>query len=1455
MRSPILRITHIIALLLSILTVNAQNSTWTHYSTDDGLTENSILSMYQDKQGFMWFGSFSGLNRFDGYKFKTYKALAGDKNGLKSDKIEYITEDNYGFIWIRTNEGVVYRLDKRNDKFQPIPQSIKPFEKFSAELRNIKKMSNGNLWLVATNSGCFKVEIDPNDYSIRCKHFSVKNGLLASDSVNNIFEDSWHNVWVLTKAGITEINSEGVIKHYFNNKINALSFYKLINIDKKEDILTASNGKLIKYDKQNKSFVTIQLPTTSNLRDIIPMRDKQYAIITENDGFFIYNYSNNQYRHFNGKDSPYLNAKRLNGYVDKYNELWLNSESDGILHLDPKTNKIRKLTLNTDKIGSYLVRPRAQIFEDIHNNLWIYPRIGGFSLYNRKTQQLEYFHNSPEDPDRWFSNVIYSYCSDNQGNLWLSTFSQGIEKITFYPTTFRLFKPMPTSNGVTDNEVRALCEDHSGNLWVAMRSGVVLLFDKDKKQIGYLGRTGKLNEPRKFEALVYAILVDDENNVWLGTKGDGLFLLKPQGNKKTYSIRHFTEGKDKYGINSNIIYALNQDKNGRVWVGTFDGGLNYIDETNGSIRFINSNNDLKQFPIKQFNRVRCITSNNNGLWVGTTSGLLYCNNTHTNPQNIRFQSYTRNMESSHSLSSNDICKILVTKKGQVLVGTIGGGLNILQASVNGTTFKSYNAGKNFPTDVILGMVEDKEGHTWISSENKLIKFEPQTSRFEVISKNYGIEKTNFSESTALKLQHNGEVLFGCNNGIYYFNPSQIKHKTYTPPLVFTGFTLFNKDSVSSTDASLEYNINTSNAITLKYNQSVFTIEFSALDFRSPNNILYAYKLESGDKSEYIIQKQRSVTFTKLQPGDYVFKVKSTNSEGIWVNNEREIHITILPPFWKSGWAYLIYTLLVIGIVILSAYILFVIFKLQNKVKMEEELTETKLQFFTEISHELRTPLTLISLPVENILNESSLPAAIKEQLSLIKRNVDRMVRLVNQILEFRKIEETGIGLTIEETKLGLFVKDVCAYYADIAKQKSLNIVITDNSNEQTVFIDKDKVDKIIYNILSNAFKYSPSNSEIHISIYTEGERIYVSIQDKGPGLSDKIKNKIFKLYQSTGNDNGMQTGTGIGLAFSKKLANAHKATLELESIANEGTCVKIGFLLGTNHFEKEDLLRLNDVIDTNINNPTSENKQSSTHADTIILVVEDNIELRQFMVNALRSKYHVIEASNGEEAIETGLNVIPDIIISDILMPKMDGLELARRIKEDINISHIPIILLTAKTDIESKLDALKKGVDDYITKPFSINYLEARIENLLKTREQLQSYFKSTLSNGTITLSKPEITSLDELFIDKTIQYLEQNYENSNMNIDDIALGAGVSRSSFFKKIKSLTGLAPVDFIREFRLQKALQIIEAGENNISQIAYGVGINDTRYFSKCFKQKYGMNPSEYISKYISKNKP
>jgi len=564
---------------------------------------------------------------------------------------------------------------------------------------------------------------------------------------------------------------------------------------------------------------------------------------------------------------------------------------------------------------------------------------------------------------------------------------------------------------------------------------------------------------------------------------------------------------------------------------------------------------------------------------------------------------------------------------------------------------------------------------------------------------------------------------------------------------------------------------------------------------------------------------------------------------------------------------LFYFVVFVLLSVLTAYILFTIFKLRNEVDIEHRITNMKLRFFTDISHELRTPLTLIASPIDHILKKEALSVNVREQLQVVQKNTNRMLRLINQILDFRKIQNKKMKLIIEAIQVADFLEEIKSSFTKLAEEKNIKLQIADSTHNAQLWVDKDKFEKIFFNLLSNAFKFSSTENQIDILITDDIEHVIITVQDKGTGISKDRLKLLFERFESFASTNniGFQASTGIGLSLTKELVELHGASIEVESESGKGSAFKVAFRKGVEHFGTSEEFVLHDLSEAQVNTEKLEPLDEDIDEETDltekivgelpkVLVVEDNSELRNFLKTALVANYEVYEAADGRTALDMALTCFPDMIISDIMMPDMDGLELARTIKGDINISHIPFILLTAKTDIESKLEALELGVDDYITKPFSLAYLEARIENLLKIREQLQGYFKSTLTSGVITLSKPDITNLDDVFINKTMTFLEEHYDDSTMNIDDIAGYAGLSRSSFFKKIKSLTGLAPVDFVREFRLQKATQLIETGETNIGQLAYNVGINDTRYFRKSFKQKYGINPSEYIAKKLDKDK-
>ncbi|MFT3738138.1 MAG: hybrid sensor histidine kinase/response regulator transcription factor [Breznakibacter sp.] len=606
-----------------------------------------------------------------------------------------------------------------------------------------------------------------------------------------------------------------------------------------------------------------------------------------------------------------------------------------------------------------------------------------------------------------------------------------------------------------------------------------------------------------------------------------------------------------------------------------------------------------------------------------------------------------------------------------------------------------------------------------------------------------------------------------------------------------------------------------------------------------------------------MQKQRFATYTNLPHGEYVLRVKSTNSDGVWVNNERMLKIKILPSFWVTGWAYLIYFVVIVLIVAIGAYILFVIYHLKNRVTMEHQLTELKLRFFTDISHELRTPLTLIAAPVEHMINDESLPGKFKDEMRLVSRNTDRMLRLINQILDFVKIQNRKMDMRVEEVPIGATVAKIMGNFRSLASDHHIDFTLNDQTNGETVYLDIDKFEKIVFNLLSNAFKFTNSGKTIQVILENHKDSVAMKVKDSGVGMSENKRKALFERFESFIDRNLFnQPSTGIGLSLVKQLADMHKARIEVDSKEGEGTTFTLEFMKGIGHFDNDADI----IVPENVESLQGDTENTSAgdgaeeFADTTVLVVEDNAEMRLFLRGILGKSYRVLEATNGREGLDVATSEVPDLIISDIMMEGMDGLELCRKLRNGLQTSHIPLILLTAKTSIESKLEGLETGADDYITKPFSTTWLLARVENLLDQRRKLQEVYRSKLGLKQVEVhpSPPQIHSFDQKFLDDLTALMEKNMDNGSLVVDDLVAEMGVSRSVFFKKLKTLTGLAPIEFIKEMRVKRAAQLMESGQFNMTQISYMVGINDPRYFSKCFKQHFGVTPTEYKDRLAGK---
>ena len=767
------------------------------------------------------------------------------------------------------------------------------------------------------------------------------------------------------------------------------------------------------------------------------------------------------------------------------------------------------------------------------------------------------------------------------------------------------------------------------------------------------------------------------------------------------------------------------------------------------------------------------------------------------------------------------------------------------------------------------MIEDKEGSLWVISENALTRFNPEKETFEYYDKKYMQQELYFTE--AAPVLENNQLLLGTDIGILKISPEHLQKSNYAPPIVFTGF------KIQGTSQDLD--INDLEELRLKPSERNVTFQFAALDYVAPESISYAYRLKGLEEKWNEVDNSRSASYINLPPGEYELQIRSTNSDGVWMEKARILPITVLPTFWETYWAWILYVVLFVLSTATIVYIILYIYRLRHQINIEQQLANIKLRFFTDISHELRTPLTLIASPVSEILEHETLTTNARKHLTLVHKNTERMLHLVNQILDFRKIENKKMKVLLEKTDVLSLLQKVMDNFRLIAEEKNINYQLETNQEAIETWIDQDKFEKIIFNLLSNAFKYTPANKSITVIANVESSRLIVSIKDEGIGIDLQKQQTLFQRFETLVKFNILQPSSGIGLSLVKELIELHCGNIEVKSqpgVGSEFTVIlpmnqkvyegreNTEFILNDGNSvpaEKKNEIRpmveIASMADITPSETAKEPNQISNEEDPVsILIVEDNVELRNFLSDILSESYRVLTATNGQEGLNQAREYIPDLIISDIMMPAMDGLDMVKNIKENREICHIPIILLSAKSSLDDRISGLEQGIDDYITKPFSATYLKIRIKSLLHQRKELQEiYWKAwseklnntqeTTLEEKLTPSQPQIISYDEQFMQQVMQVMEEQMENSELTVDEFAQLLNLGRSVFYQKLKSIIGLSPVDFIREIRIKRAVQLIDSGEYNFSQVAYMTGFNDPKYFGKCFKRQMGMTPSEY----------
>lgn len=1440
-----------------------------HYSTEDGIPQYNIMDMLQDKKGFLWLATWDGLSKFDGYKFKNYKAKLDNKYFMRSNRIENLHADKYGRIWFKSYDGDTHCFDPATEEFWGI-QSLENMAQ--NKITSITIQPSGRIWLILDSNGCVLLK---DSTFTNIDFLNLKNKKLTSNKINDILEDSKANSWILTDNGIVRLSPDNDTKNFFSeityeNNENKQQFFKGIEL-KNEMWFGTEKGRIWRVPKTSGQNKLLQLPFHSDIVNFIKIDDGRIGIFSKNEGFAILNIKSNAIQVFNSNNLSGLTSNEVTPiHIDKENNLWFETSDIGINRFNLNTHQFKSFKVATVDVMSFVLPPISYVIEDINGRLWVQPKGGGFSLYNKATDSLEPFFNSPNSANWLFSNSLHSAFSDKQGNLWLSTHTHGLEKVVFDNSLFSTTAISEKKYPKTANEVRSVFEDDRLNLWVSTKDRKLTIFDKNRKKIGEFGLDGTIHQNALMPANVYCIMEDVAENIWIGTKGAGVILLEKTSQPLKFKVTQYKNNPSNvYSLSDNSVYSIFQDVMGHIWIGTYGGGLNLMDKKNDRVQFINHRNHLENYPIEVCSQVRFVTQNRQGnICLGTTGGMLMFSPKFSSPEAIRFKRYSLEPNNLNGITNNDVHGITITKKGEMFLFTFGGGIDKVTNFDNQgfpTKFKSYTTENGLPSDVTLAIIEDEFGELWVCTENSLTLFNPKTGNFRTFSEIRKImENSYFSEFSACRLR-NDDIVFGYSGGILTFTPKNISNSSYKPYIALTNFQIFNKDVTVGDKSPLKKIIDDDQKLKLSHKQKYFNIQFAALDFIDPENIQYAYKLEGFDKEWNYVRNQRVAYYTNIPKGKYVFKVKSTNSDGIWVDNERDLPITVLPSFWESIWAIFFYVLLTAGLIylVLRTYLNF--YHLKANIQLEKKMSELKLRFFTDISHEIRTPLTMISGPVDYLMQDSKTPENVKQQLHTVSQNTNRMLRLVNQILDLRKIQFTN--LKVQEIYFAGFVSKICDNFTEIAENQKIQFNFQDYSNNATVWIDPDSAEKIIINLLSNAFKYTPSGKSIYVNVIEDDKNVSVEIKDEGVGISKEKQKKLFNRFESFSVDK-TKPSTGIGLNMVKELADKHAAKVTVESEEEKGSSFTISFRKGLAHFDKkvEIIAKGTEIIpqEKPVEQLTQKNDIESTEEEKnekpSILVVEDDDELRSFIRTILQDEYQVYEAADGVEGMKKALKMYPDFIVSDVMMPNMDGIELLHSIRNEHSTSHIPVVLLTAKSTIETKLEGLEYGADDYITKPFSVTYFKARIANLLKQRKNLQQIYRDSLvpfnsaSKSTIENVKeyhPEVVAIashDDEMMKKVMELIEKNMDNYDFSVEELSKFVGMSRSVFFKKLKSLTGLSPIEFLRDIKMKRAAQLLETGQLMVKEVASMVGILDTRYFARCFKAKYGMIPQEFKNK-------
>ncbi len=1326
-----------------------------HLTMENGLSQNSVMAIAQDKNQLIWMGTRHGLNRYDGYRFKIYNSSSDNQNSISDNVITTLLSDSKGRLWVGTENGLNL-YNEKSDRF----------------IRINKKSSS--------------------------KSFSC-------DSVECVYEDPQKNIWIGTYNGLNLVlNAEKQV-------------FKKFLFDKPER-KTGVNYILsvIKDDQQN-----IWAGTVNGLVRIYLVKGKYHFEI---------------FRHKAG-DSNSISSNAVKSIViDKQKRLWLGTYN-GLNLFDYQHKTFTRYQTSATDANSIVNNDIRKLTCDKRGNIWIGTQ-EGLSILDPNTRKFSNYRYDPEQSSGLSQNSIHSIFQDLNGSMYVGTFYKGVNVVYPSATPFTVYRNSKKQQGLSSNIVSAMAEDQYHNLWIGTEGGGLNYVNRSKNTFTYY-RSEPNNSNGLNSNLIKTLCLDKTGQLLVGTHRGGLYVFNPSAQ----NFRKIINVKDlKNSPGGAEVIAITEDSNGMVWVGSRDG-LSTLSKTNGMYAGTTIKSILEKSIRNKYIQV-IFEDQAKNLWIGTRAGLYVYN-----PSSKRITAYYQNKANAKGLKSEYINCIMQLKNGNIGIGTALGGLSIFDNKSR--KFKNYNEKDGLPNSNVFGIIEDEEKNLWISTDKGLSKLVTSTGKFINYTKSDGLAGNNFNISSFLKDSH-GEFFFGGYDGLTAFYPKQIDINKNVAPITFTGLKLFNQPvEVNSSNGILKEAIQNTPQITFKHDENNFSIDFALLNYIKPEKNSYSYILKGHSKA-WAKTDVPSVSYADLPSGNYTFVVTGNNNDGTPSGKAASLKITVLPPFWATWWAYLIYLAFFSGLLFLIVRYLFV----RALLKRTEDMQKMKLNFFTYVAHEIRTPLTLILGPLENLSNQYQTDTELNRQLIPIKNNANRLMRLITELMDFRKAETGHLTLHVTEDNIIEFINEIFISFSHLAQANGIQYEFIHEQENINLFFDKRQLEKVLFNLLSNAFKFCDNGGKISVAVLESDEEVTIGISDNGLGIPAESLKGLFSDYFQV-DEQQSQIGSGIGLALSKAIVEEHQGSITVESTPAENgsrgfTKFTVKLKKGKSHFKTAlfdgikdypahpDLYTQQMEETIKVTNPEKEMKPA---AETI-LVVEDNREIRLLITSLVGSQYQVAESENGLLGWETAVETLPDLIICDIMMPVMDGIELCRRLKQDERTSHIPVIILTARSSHIHQVSGLETGADAYITKPFSPELLLLNVRNLLMSRQVMRQKFLKHIHLPPKDLT---INAVDEAFMQKLLGYIDQHLADEDFGVSELASMIGMSKPVLYKKIRQLTNLSVNDFVKSIRLKKAMELFKQNRFTIYEVAYQVGFNDPKYFSREFKKQFGKGPREFMN--------